>query len=215
MRGHRLHNELIHGGSTYYLCLYFSAHPIFENLKQSIEALYKSRRTSYVPHRFSPEEALALWLLKDNIVKTRSILLHIYTKWANILMTKTEKISNENQSILDAIFKELDIANAIAGKKLLTSFVSLSREHPNILGLYWNLVSKRTGWNKLTAALEGSEKNSEIEKIIFEWILLRNEGAMRGFYSTVNYILESFHSSAKDLEDGVDWVFDKMNKGGE
>jgi hypothetical protein len=33
---------------------------------------------------------------------------------------------------------------------------------------------------------------------------------MRGFYSSINYILENFHIVAKNLEDGIDWVFEDM-----
>jgi len=88
----RLHKELVSGESPYYLRLYFSSHPIFENLTGSIRILHKTRRTDYVRHRFTTTEADALWLLKDNIVKLRSTLLQIYMRWTPILMTKTERL---------------------------------------------------------------------------------------------------------------------------
>jgi len=210
----RLHKELVSGASPYYLSLYFSSHPIFENLTGSIRILHKTRRANYVPHRFTSEEADAIWLLKDNIVKMRSTLLQIYMRWAAVLMTRTERLPDEYQSILDAIFKDLDIANSIAGNKLLISFKDLSNKHPNILGLYWNLVRQRTGWNRLTYALDELTESHDIERIIFDWILGRSLGVMRDFYSSVNYTLENFHNSAKDLEDGLDWVFVEMNTPG-
>lgn len=130
-------------------------------------------------------------------------------------MTITKKQPEDYDRILDAIFSDLDIANDSAGEKLVSSFKRLSEEHPSLLGLYWTLASHRSGWDALTFALKSLAESKVENYIIFNQVLPnlashRFSGVMRGFYSSVNYVLENFHEASKDLEDGVDWVFDEI-----
>jgi len=213
----KLHDELLYNESVFYLCLYFSAHPIVESLTDACKIIYENRGSKYVPHKPDAEEVSILWLLKDNVVKMRSTLLQIHKRWAKSLMAKTQKLPDEFQGILNSVFSDLDIANEIAGDKMVSSFSELSSRYPSLLGLYWELARHRTEWDVFTHTLEKLPKDEVERYIVFKWVLpgltSGTGGVMRGFYSSVSYILENLHRTAENLEDGIDWVFQDMRIG--
>lgn len=213
----RLHKELTVNECIPYICLYFSGHPVVESLTKSYKTVYDKRNSKYSPHKMTSEEASVLWLVKDNVVKMRTALLQTYQRTSRLLMDVTEKRPKDYQRLLDSTFVDLDIVNDIAGEKIVSSFQRLSEEFPSLLGLYWRLASHRTEWGKLTRALENLSEDCVEDHIVFNKVLPnlvfgRFAGVMRGFYSTVNYILRNFHQAAKELEYGVDWVFRELRR---
>jgi len=207
----QLHKFLVENESIEYYCLYFSKHPLVLSLKRSYELIIGKRQTSYRKHKLSADELGRLWIAKDNSVKVAVSLQFIYLKWNRTLMAKTEKRRKEFELILGEIFKDLDMAYGLFGDKLVASIEDLSVKHPNLIGLFWHLVSQRTNWNTYTTFVDNSDslKNS-LFFTLYYWICpLSNESKknlMSGFYSSMNYLLENLHDVAKDIEDGLDWV---------
>jgi len=212
-----LHKFLIENEFIEYYCLYFSMHPLILSLIKTHELIFRRRHTSYTKHRFTVEEIAKLWATKDNSVKVWVSLYFIYRKWNKILMAKTEKDIEEFESTLEAIFKDLDMAHSLSADKLVSSIEDLSEKHPDIIGLLWGLVSHRTNWITYTNYIDRSDS---LKKSLFftsyYWVCpLANESKksnMSGFYSSMNYLLENFQEIAKNIEYGIDWVFDEMNK---
>jgi len=210
----RLHKELIEGEIPYYLCLLFAAHPIASTLTKTTEIVYMKRKTSYQKRKLTTPELEKLWIAKDNIVKMRSMLLYTYTRWTKKLMTKSSREPQEYQSIIDEVFEELDTVNLLSGEKLVLSFEDIAIEHPDLFGLYWHNIRQRTNWIYFAVEIEKVPAQHVSDFIRHWWVTPRLErstlSVMRGFYSSVNYILENFHTVAKNLEDGIDWVFEDM-----
>lgn len=207
----KLHEELIYHESIPYLCFYFSAHPIFKNLIKVVKIVREKRATKHVPHKISPDEASALWVAKDNSVKANYMLKFIHKKWAKTLMIKTEKQVQEYSTILDDVFEDLEIVNALCGEKIVSSFLDLSKKYPHLLGYYWEVVRHRTNWGPLIPPL-GRVEEANVDGTVFDWIFLPKLPVMRDFYSSINYILEGFHEFAGNIEDGIDWVFEDTIK---
>jgi hypothetical protein len=209
----RLHAELVKNESIYYLCLLFSAHPVADALTKVNEVIYEKRKTSYLPRKLTTQELDKLWVAKDNIVKTRSMLLNAYTRWTKKLMAKSSRDPEEYQAIVDEIFEELDVIDLLSSEKLVSSFVEIADMHPDLFGLYWNNVRKRTNWKYFVVAVE-KHPEPVSDFIRLRWVIPRLDtsslSVMRGFYSGINYILENFHTVANNLEDGIDWVFEDM-----
>lgn len=210
----RLHKELVEGEIPSYLRLLFAILPISDTLTKINEVIYMRRNTSYQKRKLTSEELDKLWVAKDNIVKMRSMLLFTYTRWTKRLMNKTNKEPSEYQALLDEVFEDLDTINHLSGEKLVASFEELANKNPDILGLYWDNISQRTNWKYFTHAIEKVPEQSAPDFIRFSWVTPRLEkstlSVMRGFYSSINYILENFHTVALDIEDGIDWVFEDM-----
>lgn len=212
----RLHEELVKGESTPYLRLLFSAHPVADTLTKVNEIVYTKRKTSFEKRKLTTEELEKLWVAKDNIVKMRSMLLNMYTRWAKKLMAKTMRKPQEYQEIIDEVFEDLDVVNFLCGEKLTSSFEEIGDKHPNLFGLFWDNVSQRTNWKLFTVAIEKVKTENISDLIRLWWVLPKLDISisyvMKGFYSTVNYILDNFHTVAKNLEDGIDWVFEDMKR---
>ena len=209
----RLHEELVKEESISYLCLLFSVHPIVDTLTQINIILYDKRKTSFHKRKLTVQELDKLWVAKDNVVKMRAMLLNVYSRWMNKLMTKTAKEPQEYQTIIDEVFEELDLINRLCGQKLATSFEEIAEKHPDLFGLYWDNVSQRTGWKVFTINIEKIPVEHVSEFVRLQWVmpgLSNSKSVMRGFYSTINYILENLHTTAKNLEDGIDWIFEDM-----
>jgi hypothetical protein len=208
-----LHKELVREESISYLCLLFSVHPIVDTLTRVNIILYDNRRTSFHKRKLNTQELDKLWVAKDNIVKIRAMLLNLYSRWMNKLMTKTAKEPQEYQTIIDEVFEEIDLINRLCGQKLTTSFEEIAEKHPDLFGLYWDNASQRTDWKVLTINIEKISAEHVSEFVRLKWVmpgLSNSKSNMRGFYSTINYILENLHTTAKNLEDGIDWVFEDM-----
>ena len=210
-----LHKFLVRNESIEYCCIYFSRHPMVLSLIKAHSLILGRRKSNYTKHRFTAEEIAKLWVVKDNSVKVWVSLYFVYRKWSKILMAKTQKDEEEFESVLGAIFEDLDMAYSLSGAKLVSSIEDFSEKHPDLIGLYWKLVSQRSGWNIYTTHVD--RVNSSKKSLFFtsfNWICpLHNEskrGIMKGFYSSMNYILENFQEVAKNIEDGVDWVFEEM-----
>lgn len=210
----KLHKELIEGESISYLCLLFSAHPIADTLTKIIEIVYNKRRTSFEKRKLTSQELDKLWVAKDNIVKMRAMLLNVYTRWTKKLMTKSARVPEEYEAILDEVFEELDVVKFLCGEKLTTSFEEIASRHPDLFGLFWENIRQRTNWKLFTVAIEKIPMERISDFIHLWWVLPRLDkstvSVMRGFYSAINYILQNFHTVTKNLEDGVDWVFEDM-----
>ena len=210
----RLHKEFVEGELPSYLCLLFSVHPIANTLTKTNEIIYTKRKTSYRKRKLTPQELDKLWVAKDNIVKMRSMLLNIYTRWAKKLMTKSIREPKEYQMLINEVFEELDLVNLLCGEKLISSFEEIADKHPDLFGLYWDNIRQRTNWIYFAVAVEKVPLQQVSDFIRLWWVMPRLEkstlSVMRGFYSSVNYILENFHTVAKNLEDGIDWVFEDM-----
>ena len=211
-----LHKELIENESNLYLRLYFSAHLIVETLAKVHEIIYEKRNTSYQKRKLTTPELDSLWITKDNIVKMRSMLLNVYSRWTKKLMTKTSRKPQEYQKLINQVFEELDVVNLLSGEKLVSSFQEIAYRHPNLFGLYWDNVRQRTNWIFFAVGVEKLSPEAVSSFIRSKWIIPSLPGSpssvMRGFYSNVNYILENYHTVAKNLEDGIDWVFEDMTR---
>lgn len=209
----KLHNFLVENDSIEYYCLYFSKHPLILSLLRVHHYIFEKRRTSYVRHRPTREEIAKLWAAKDNSVKAWVPLYFTFRRWNKILMAKTEKDKQEFQTILDAIFKDLNATYNLCGDKLVSSIKDLSEIHPDLIGLLWTLISQRTNWITYTANIDHHFKS--LKKALFftlyYWICPifdeSKRANMSGFYSAMNYLLENFQEVAKNIEDGIDWLF--------
>ena len=208
----KLHEELIYHESIPYLCFYFSAHPLFKNLIKIVKIIHEKRSTKCPPHEISPAEASTLWTVKDDCVKANYLLKFTHKKWAKTLMEKTEKHVKGYLTILDDVFEDLEIVNALCGEKIVSSFLDLSKKYPHVVGHYWEVVSHRTGWTSLIHSLEDEVEEANVERIVFDWIFRPRLPVMRDFYSSINHILEGFYGFAENIEDGLDWVFEDLIK---
>lgn len=214
----RLHSFLLENECVEYVCLYFSMHPVIRSILNVHQFILQKRGAIYSKHAYTMDEISRLWAAKDNSVKVWVPLYFTYLRWNPVLMSKLEKEKQEFQSILDAVFRDLDLTYNLCGEKLVASFYDLSEKHPDIIGLFWKLISQRTNWEQYTAHVEG--KTSSLAEALFfslyYWICpVCNESKktnMSGFYSAMNYLLENFHRVAKDVEYGIDWVFETLIK---
>ena len=129
-------------------------------------------------------------------------------------MTKSTRTPNEYQAIIDEVFEELDVINLLCSEKLVSSFEEIGDRHPDLFGLFWDNISRRTNWKLFTVAVEKIPMEHISNFIRLWWVIPRLDkstlSVMRGFYSSTNYILENFHTVTKNLEDGIDWVFEDM-----
>ena len=210
----RLHKELVECESTPYLCLLFSVHPITDTLTRIIEIIHARKRTAYLERKLTTQELDELWIAKDNIVKMRSMLLNLYSRWTKKLMTKSARAPEEYQAIIDEVFEELDVISLLCSEKLVSSVEEIGDRHPDLFGLFWDNISRRTNWKLFTAAIKKIPIEHIPSFIRLWWIIPRLDkstlAVMRGFYSSINYILDNFHTVTKNIEDGIDWVFEDM-----
>jgi hypothetical protein len=207
-----LHNFLVENESIEYFCLYFSQHPFIMSLLKVHEFLIQKKNANYAHHGFTIDELQELWDAKDNSVKVWAPSSLISLKWNKLLMPKITKETGEFQKILDEIWDDLDTANYFSCEKLVYSFETLSEEHPDLLGLMWRLISNRTSWHSFTAIAERTgNPGSAIFYTHYQWICpvfdSSKKDRMRGFYSSMNYLLEHFAEIAKNIENAIDWVF--------
>lgn len=213
---YRLHEELIDGESIRYICLLFSNLPISNVIAKAYEIVYDKRKTNYQIRKLTFNELDRLWTIKDNVVKMRSMLLNISTRWTKKLMTKSIRTPEEYNSMLEELFEELDIVNLLTGKKLTSSFEEIAEKNPDLFGLFWENARQRTNWKDLVVTIEKRTQDNTLDFLHYWWFMPKQgdstEAVMRGFYSTLNYILERFHEALKNLEDGIDWVFEDMAK---
>jgi len=215
----QLHKFMVRCEIREYFCIYFSKHPLVLALAKVHNLISEKRGTSHVQHRLSTKELDALWAAKDNSVKARISIYLIYQIWNTILRAKTVKDKDEFESILQSIFDQLDIAYALCGSKLMSSFEDLSKRYPNILGLLWELASHRTGWSTYTTFIENSDSLEKSKSFtLYHWICPVFDDfsmiprSMIGFYSSMGQLLFNLHMIAKNIEDALDWVFSEMNR---
>lgn len=214
----RFHEELIRQGSRKYILAYFSVHPLFLNLYKIYKILYDHNAVKFIKHKLTGEEITVLWNIKDDTVKFKAVLDYVKDRWNIILMEKIDYDTTEYAKYIEEIHSELNDINSKFAKVLLASFQNLKQKFPHILGTYWDLASCRTNWKTFTSKSVIIGKSGEIplkKYIINDWVLPnlddgKYSGVMRNFYSTLYYLLENTFEIAKDLEDGVDWVREKI-----
>lgn len=214
-----LHDFLVSNEITEYLSLCLSRHPMVLVLTKVHNLISDKRRTGYTVHRLSARELATLWSAKDNAVKACISLYFIYCKWNAILMAKTTIDRDEFEPIMQSIFDDLDLAYTICGTRLTSSFEDLSERYPNILGLLWELATHRTNWSSYTTHIDTSDSQRAAEHFtLYHWVCPVFDDfsliarAMRGFYSTLSYLLENLKDMAKNLEDALDWTFAETNR---
>jgi len=71
-------------------------------------------------------------------------------------MNKLIKDPKEYQTLLNEVFEDLNSINYLAGEKLISSFEEIANRNPDLLGLYWDNIRKRTNWKYFTNAIEKS-----------------------------------------------------------
>lgn len=207
----QLHNELIMGPSIQYLRRYLLKNSLLENMSSVHKSLYKCRKSKYSRHNTSYDEMMDLWIIKDDIVKLRAILDHIHKRWGEILMNKTNFDFSEYNEILNTIFHELEIANNICGTKLKNSFIKFEEKHPTLLGLFWELVEPRSNWIPFTHILDSLKDQTDVNEFIeYSWLMPHEANIMKGFYSSLYYILENLYEVSQKLEYGIDRVFESI-----
>jgi hypothetical protein len=210
-----MHKELVENASKRYILLYFSIHPLFSNLFEIFKILYDNHEVHFSQGSASRREIEFLWNIKDDAVKLKAILHYVKEEWDRILMNKTYYNPDEYLEYIEKIHSELDLANSMAGRVLHTSFKKMEAKFPYLLSRYWDIVGRRTRWKEFvdtTIHLGTQSDNSVKEYILCSWVLPDLEEGyyahvMKGFYSTLHYLLENISELAKDLEDGVDWLF--------
>ena len=113
--------------------------------------------------------------------------------------------------------EDLDMVYKLCGDKLVSSFKDLAEKHPDLIGLFWNVISQRTNWISYTSLIDHEvvSLGKSLFYTLYYWICpIYNESKranMAGFYSSMNYLLENFHEVAKNIEYGLDWVFSDIN----
>lgn len=214
------HEELIRNASRRYIILYFSVHPLFSNLYNILKIVYDKHDVKFPKHKVNTSEIKFLWNIKDDSVKVKAILDYVKDKWSLELMNKTQYNPDEYLEYVRKIHTELDIVNSKAGRVFYNTFQRMEREYPYLLAKYWTLISERTKWKEFTAiTIELGKLNEDALKkyILHSWVLPDLDDGpysqvMRNFYSTLNYLLENTYQLAKDLEDGIDWLFTDILK---
>lgn len=212
----RLHSFLVENECVDYLCLYFACHPLIKSILRVYESILLRRKTAFVKGQYTKDELVRLWAVKDNSVKLWVPLQFTYRKWNPTLMAKTQKEKDEFQDILTSVFKDMNMVYHLCGEKLVASFEDIAEKHPNIIGLYWDIISQRTNWINFTTCVD-HKTNTMKEALFFSlyyWVCPvfndAKKANMAGFYSTVNYLLENLQTIAKDIEYGIDWVFEDL-----
>jgi len=208
----QLHEMLVTKSSIKYVGLYFSAHPLIFNFNEILKTLYDCRGVDFQNTRATRIAKAMLWSIKDDAVKLKATLEFINKSLGQELMDKLELNPGEYLACIDRIHHELDIANSIAGVKLCSSFMTMKRKFPNLLGLYWDTVSHRSDWKNFTSrAVEiGKSSDTAVNSFILnEWIIPSSElDSRNSLYANTARLLEHLFLLAKDIEEGIDWLFE-------
>ena len=221
----KLHKWLIEKQSVLYSIIYFSNHPLIINIKKILRILYSNKEANFFQHDLSKDELQCLWNIKDDAVKLKAVLHFCYLKWSDFLMNQLEYNDEVMFNSLYSIHKELTIVNNIAGIPLYHAFSDMAKRYPNFIGQYWYLISQRTGWKIFThsSIKVGSLRKEDLDfYFTFGWILpnffpdemgiieINYSYVMKSIYSTLNRIIENLFKVSKDIEDGIDWLFEEV-----
>lgn len=209
---------LLSGGSIQYILLYFSAHPVFRNVRNIYKLLYEKRNVNYFSHDMTRKEREFIWELKDDSVKFKSIAEYLYGHWRPLLIQKTDYVPKEYSLYVEHLQKEFDLLNSIGAEPLLKSAVRMAELYPYFIGQYWSIVSYRTTWKDFTAKAESlgeTSQDSLDDYILNEWIIpskaTHRYGSryypMSSVYSALMALVENTYEIGKDIEAGIDWLY--------
>ncbi len=178
----KTHNFLIKNDSSIYVRLFFASLPIFKNIAK-IHLLLSESRNLEVPSNFNKRARQLLWSVKDDLVKGRSISKFIYEKYVPQIKEKTS-FGEDEIKLLNKIIDDLSKMNDIAVKKSLSTFEQISHQRPDLLKLYWDKASERTGWKELCYKISQSDENVS-NMIMLKWLIplheddiIHNEGLL-------------------------------------
>lgn len=214
----KTHDFLIENDSSIYVRLYFASLPIFKNLAK-IYLLIIENRNLEVPSNFNRHSRQLLWSVKDDMVKSRSISKFLHEKYVPSIKEKIN-FQEDEKKLLNTIIDDLSKLNDISIKKSLSTFEQISHQRPDLLKLYWEKASERTGWKKLCHKVSQNEEDIS-NMIMLKWLIplheddiIGNEGLLsisNTTLSTVCMILKNLKDRTKDLEDGIDWTWSDLN----
>jgi len=214
-----LHNLFLKNQVVEYLVHYFSVLPIAEELAYAVTDSWDCRH-GIIPGGFEKEsELVSIWKLKDAILKTRSAVGIVATRWEDNLMRRTEIEPGEFEAILDNITRDLDHVQRFTGKALAREFDRVKRETPHLLSLMWSDIRKRTNWIEFALWAEKKEKREDVELIARKFwavpssssplsLSKNNRASMMFFYSGLAGILRHLSQVTQELDYAIEWVWE-------
>ncbi len=198
--------------SIRYIMFYLSVHPLISNLTEILKALYDCREVDFQNNSATHNVKAMLWSVKDDAVKLKAILDFTDELWKQELMDKLEPIPTEYMEYIDRLHHHLDIANSIAGSKLRSSYLTMKHNIPNLLGQYWYIASQRSDWKNFTSgAVEaGRISDNAVNAFILDnWVIPASKMDSRNsLYANIACLLEHLFNLAKDIEQGIDWLYE-------
>lgn len=220
-----LHSMFLQWEVVDYIVLYLGTLPIVDELATAVAILWRCRKGAIPRGVRGHGDCDSIYELKDTVLKTRGALGVVALRWESDLMQRIELDKGEYDSILDEITRDLDTVQRFTGGNLAAKFDETYEKTPYILSMMWKKVRIRTDWNHF--ALLAEKMSDELDVYLFAKYMWALPGAsspiphsrmsrarMRFFCSGLIGILNNLAQVAKDLDDGVDWVWqDEFSKG--
>jgi hypothetical protein len=211
----KLHSLLVHGESIDYMVEIFSRHSLSRELSTAIGITWRSRSIEPPQSAIDWEDAKALWVIKDAVLKVRSSLGVVVLRWEDKLMKRKEMEPTTFEEILDSVLEDLDYVQRFTGGGLVGAFGKARGTRPHILSQLWSSIRNRTSWIDFT--LKAEEMGSEVdvaEAARRFWVVPGTpgwsphtgviRGSMKGFYSGIVGILKNLGAVAEGFDRGVE-----------
>lgn len=210
-----LHSLLVHGESIDYMVEIFSRHSLSRELSTAIGITWRSRSVKPPHSAIDWEDAKALWVIKDAVLKARSSLGVVVLRWEDKLMKRRDMVPDRFEKTLDLVLEDLDYVQRFTGGGLIGAFGKAGETRPHILSQLWSSIRMRTSWIDFTLKAEdmGSEEDVAEAARRF-WVVPGTpswsphtgviRGSMKGFYSGLVEILKNLSVVAEGFDRGVE-----------
>jgi len=221
-----LHDLFLQDEVIDYLTHYFSVLPVVNELAETITTIWESRNV--VPPK-TLEEGVglgSLWELKDSVLKTRSAIGMIATRWEADLNQRTEIEKSSFDFVLNEIVRDLDLVQNFTGGSLINTVKTMQQRTPYILSIIWSVIRPRTNWIEFTHLAEECNNRYQVYELARRyWVVPSSHtpfrrtkstrANMRFFYSGLIGILRNIACVATDLDYGIDWAWGRTAKDSE
>lgn len=195
--------------SVQYLRFLIQSTDLAQNMGKALEILIENKSVGYKNIEICSDEYNLLWKLKNETVKLNACLNLCFQHWDEILRGKISE--DESEEYVGGILKDLIFVNGIVGNTIVHTYKECKEKNPWIFGLMWRMCRDRTNWQGFTRTFERKMNNEEIHSTVIDFLFPGNGSYTAGFYTELIDILKELRNKAKDIEDGVDWVFEHVN----
>jgi len=212
----KLEKFFFNNHSSIYIRLKFATFDIVKNLAKTFLILC-SKKDLETNMNNSIEILNDMWEIKDDMVKTKSLLDFIFKKYdEKIRGVELDDTGEAYYNIFKEVVKELENVDEIAINQLLNTLDSFCNKRPDAVKEYWEISSKRSGWRNLNNKLDNSKSLDKSYFIMLKWIVGLEKGERLDIWdfeprtdlniTIIKDILKSLQQRGIDLEDGIDWL---------